>query len=424
MIRTQGTAGELGEVKAFGGNFAPGSYALAQGQILSIAQNTALYNVLGTTYGGNGTTTFALPDLRGRTPVHPGQGAGLSGWALGQQRGSTVQTLTVANLPEHAHALTGHPEPLTDAAGAGAPFSLWKPSLGMSHAIAVSGSLPSAGGAGPIVGRVKMFAGTNALVPAYTRLNGQLLVTANFPHLHSVIGDTYGGNGSINFALPDLRGRAAMGAGTGPGLTARAMGEALGEESATLSPAQMPMHVHGLPYDPPINPATTGSAGGTGVPIDVVQPSLGLRYIIATQGDYPLADGTIPTENAMLGEIALFAGAGDTPPVGWMFAEGQPLSVSENLALASILGNAFGGDATTTIRLPDLRGRIAVGVGQGPGLEAMNRGQGGGFESVTLVPNNLAMHSHAFEAIPVPEPAGATLALLAIGWSMLRRRSL
>lgn len=67
----------LGEIIMFGGNFAPRGWALCSGQILSIQQNTALFSLLGTTYGGNGQTTFALPDLRGRVPIHPGQGPGL-----------------------------------------------------------------------------------------------------------------------------------------------------------------------------------------------------------------------------------------------------------------------------------------------------------------------------------------------------------
>ena len=78
IIRIQGTTDEIGEVKTFAGDFAPRGYAMAHGQVLSIASNAALYSALGTTYGGDGQVTFALPDLRGRTPVHIGQGPGLS----------------------------------------------------------------------------------------------------------------------------------------------------------------------------------------------------------------------------------------------------------------------------------------------------------------------------------------------------------
>lgn len=84
-------------------NFAPRNWAMCNGQTLSIAQNTALFSLLGTTFGGNGTTTFALPDLRGRAPVHPGSGAGLSPRVLGQVFGSENHTLTVNELPAHNH---------------------------------------------------------------------------------------------------------------------------------------------------------------------------------------------------------------------------------------------------------------------------------------------------------------------------------
>jgi len=95
----------LAIIKMFGGNFAPRGWALCNGQILSIAQNTALFSLLGTTFGGNGQTTFALPDLRGRVPIHPGQGPGLSPYSLGQQAGSESITLTLSSLPPHSHTL-------------------------------------------------------------------------------------------------------------------------------------------------------------------------------------------------------------------------------------------------------------------------------------------------------------------------------
>lgn len=96
----------IGQVVLFAGNFAPRGWALCQGQILSIAQNTALFSILGVTYGGNGQTTFALPDLRGRVPVGQGQGPGLSSYALGQQAGTETVTLTVNQMPMHNHPFT------------------------------------------------------------------------------------------------------------------------------------------------------------------------------------------------------------------------------------------------------------------------------------------------------------------------------
>jgi microcystin-dependent protein len=93
----------IGEIRMFAGNFAPRGYAMCNGQILSIAQNTALFSILGTTYGGNGTTTFALPNLQSRVPIHMGTGTGLSSYVEGQQGGTEVVTLNVNQMPSHNH---------------------------------------------------------------------------------------------------------------------------------------------------------------------------------------------------------------------------------------------------------------------------------------------------------------------------------
>lgn len=98
----------LSEIGLFSFNFAPRYWAQCNGQLLSISQNTALFSLLGTTFGGNGTTNFALPDLRGRSPIHFGQGPGLSQYVLGQAAGSEAVTLLQNNLPAHSHVLTGN----------------------------------------------------------------------------------------------------------------------------------------------------------------------------------------------------------------------------------------------------------------------------------------------------------------------------
>lgn len=96
----------LGEIKMFGGNFPPRGYAQLDGQTLQISQHTALFSILGTTYGGDGRSTFRLPDMRGRAPVHAGSGPGLSDRRLGQSGGTEENTLTTANLPSHSHTAT------------------------------------------------------------------------------------------------------------------------------------------------------------------------------------------------------------------------------------------------------------------------------------------------------------------------------
>jgi len=96
----------IGQITMFAGNFAPRNWAFCDGQLLPISQNSALFSILGTTYGGDGRTTFALPDLRSRVPMHPGQGPGLSSRALGSEGGVESVTLSTNNLPAHTHSVS------------------------------------------------------------------------------------------------------------------------------------------------------------------------------------------------------------------------------------------------------------------------------------------------------------------------------
>ena len=160
----------LGEIRAFGFNFAPRGWAMCSGQILPIAQNTALFSLLGTTYGGNGQTTFALPDLRGRAPVHQGQGPGLSNKSLGEQAGQETHTLIVTEMPAHTHSQpasnaeqdTNRPVNAVPArggvyagsgdgtfmdantlAGGSQPHNNMQPYLALNYCIALEGIFPS-----------------------------------------------------------------------------------------------------------------------------------------------------------------------------------------------------------------------------------------------------------------------------------------
>lgn len=98
----------LGEIRWVGFNFAPKGWATCDGQLMPISQNTALFSLLGTMYGGNGQTTFALPDMRGRVPLHSGQGPGLSPRDQGETGGLETVTLTTAEIPSHTHTLASH----------------------------------------------------------------------------------------------------------------------------------------------------------------------------------------------------------------------------------------------------------------------------------------------------------------------------
>lgn len=164
----------LGEIRLLPYNFAPKGWAFCSGQLLPINQNQALFSLLGTTYGGDGRTTFALPDLRGRVPISSGTGPGLSNYALGEQSGSENNTITVSQLPSHSHpvqasaaaaalktpagAVPGKTKGKTyDAAtdgtvmdpatigptGGGQPFRVVQPLLTLNFCIALQGIFPS-----------------------------------------------------------------------------------------------------------------------------------------------------------------------------------------------------------------------------------------------------------------------------------------
>ena len=169
----------LGMIMVFGFDFAPRSWALCQGQILSIAQNTALFSLLGTAYGGNGNTTFALPDLRGRAPIGIGQGPGLKLYQLGEASGEMSHSLTLPEMPAHTHtgnvilgsglansangagnnfaANTGGASiynsgsagsnmasnVITNASGGNQPHNNMSPYLGVNYCIALQGIYPS-----------------------------------------------------------------------------------------------------------------------------------------------------------------------------------------------------------------------------------------------------------------------------------------
>jgi len=405
-----GGAGQqtLGNVRMFAGNFGPGGSPLASGQLLSIAQNTALFSILGTTYGGDGMTTFALPDLGGRTAIHSGSGSTF----LGEMPGAAQSALTQAQLPSHVHALPP-PGGTTGATGGGQPFSNLQPSVGLNYVIALNGLYPSPGsgsiGGQTFIGQVGLFAG-NFAPSGWAFADGQILNIAQNTALFSILGTTYGGDGRTTFALPDLRDRAVVHEQSGTW----DLGLRTGAELATLTEAQMPSHQHSLPASPDL----TGATGG-GQPVSNIQPSAVLNYLIATTGIFPSRDGGIGGET-VIGELTLFAG--NFAPAGWAFADGQILSIAQNTALFSILGTTYGGDGRTTFALPDLRGRIAVGTEFG----VWDLGQVGGIGAFSLTTAQLPAHFHTLAATPpsgVPEPHVLWLlatALLGLGAARAR----
>jgi microcystin-dependent protein len=387
----------LGEVALFAGPFAPKGWTFADGRLLAKNQNQALFSLLGTTYGGNGTTTFALPDLRGRVPIGIGQGPGLTNRQLGQQLGTETVVLTEAQLPSHAHTLpTGG---ATAPTGNALPFDNMQPSLGINYIIAEEGIFPRRGGAGstggvdPFIGEIIMFAGSFAPT-GWSFANGATRPNTQNPALAAILGTNFGGNAST-YALPDLRGRTAVGTGIGPGLTEFDVGDALGAENVALTAAQLPSHAHSL--------TAGGSTGttGSGAVHENQQPSLAISYIIALDGVFPQPSGAGGGSglDPYIGEIALFAGT--YAPLGWAFAQGQLMSIAEYGALYELIGTTYGGDGQSTFALPDLSGRAPMGVGQGSGRSDRQLGEMAGAASITISVGQMAPHAHTFSS-PLP----------------------
>jgi len=132
----------VAEIRIFGFNFAPKGWAFCDGQILPISQNTALFSLLGTTYGGDGKSTFALPDLQGNAPMHPGQGPGLSLHDLGEQGGSETVSLLVSEMPVHTHAMGAQSGPAgANTPGADGSSTLARSAGGSSYKVAPFGAL-------------------------------------------------------------------------------------------------------------------------------------------------------------------------------------------------------------------------------------------------------------------------------------------
>jgi microcystin-dependent protein len=385
--RNGGTEPALGEISIFAGNFAPRGWAPCEGQLLPIMQNTSLFSVIGTTYGGDGRTTFALPDLRGRTPIGAGSGAGMTSRSVGDRGGAETVSVDLNETPSHTHSLPAAARN-SGPAGGGDTHTNMQPWLAMNYLVPLQGVYPSRslGGAESFLGSVELFAGDYA--PRDTLLaQGQTLPISPNTALFSLLGTTYGGDGRTTFGLPDLQGRTAVHVGNGGGTSPRyALGQKQGVENATLNTAQMPNHNHTLPglvdY--------TGDTGG-GQAHTNIQPGLGLNYVIALTGVYPsrnFGGGADP----LIAEVGMFAG--NFAPRNWAFCDGQLLPISSNDALFSLLGTIYGGDGRTTFALPDLRGRSVMGVGNGPGLTSYRIGQKTGTNEVSLTSQQLASHNH------------------------------
>ncbi len=213
-----GAAAFVGQIAWFAGNLVPAGWARADGQLLSIQQNQVLFSVLGTTYGGNGVSTFALPDLEGRVAI----GADAAN-PLGSEKGAETFTVNRSELPGPSQK----------------PLDNDQPSLAVNYIIALFGIFPTSdsdpfNANTPVIGQISAFAG-NFAPPGWALADGQLLSIQQNQVLFSLLGTTYGGNGFSNFALPDLDGRTIIGAGGD-----FSPGETLGADNIFLSADNLP----------------------------------------------------------------------------------------------------------------------------------------------------------------------------------------
>ncbi len=247
----------LGEIRVnLANTLVPGGYLPCEGQALSIGSNQALFSLLGTTYGGDGTSTFALPDLRNSVPIGVGQGPGLPAYVLGQRDGVRNYTLTVANLPAHAHATPGG---TTGSTGLGQAFDNLQPSLALNFMITINGELA-------------LFAGT--FTPdGWTLCDGHQLQISQYLALFSIIGTNYGWQWHHN-----LCGAGFAGTIPGDGRASERV-EQLWHwpnqcaSELALTTAKMPSHSHSLQM------GSTVTTGG-GVGFDNRQPTLALTWLV------------------------------------------------------------------------------------------------------------------------------------------------
>jgi microcystin-dependent protein len=424
----------LGEIRLFAGNFPPAGWAFCNGQQLNVQDYPALYGVIGSTYGGDGTTVFNLPDLQGRVPVHAGNGL-----AIGKYGGVEGVALQPSQLPSHTHtvncASTGNiddptgnfwgssgakpysapPGTLTmnpaavSTAGGGVAHENRIPYLAMSYIIALNGAQPK-DPTNPYQSEMRIFP-YNTIPSGWMVCEGQLMSINTNPSLYTLIGNTYGGDGRSTFALPDLRGRAPM--NNSPTMP---LGQTGGEATHTLTVAEMPQHSHvavaakDIPnantpagnywasntgYNPYNAKADTQMAGtalmstGGDVAHENMAPYVTAVICMAIQGVYPLGAGM---SDQYIGEVRMFGGQG--VPTGWAKCDGSLLNISANTALFSLLGTFYGGNGTTNFGLPSLSGRAAIGTGSGAGLSTYTPGDEGGVASVTLTLQEMAAHSH------------------------------
>lgn len=373
----------------------PVEWERADGRLLSTATDNYLFKQIGSVYGGDGETSFALPDLRGRVPVGLGQGPGLSNYNVAWAFGQSSTALTPAHLPPHQHTIEcGR---LTEPAGEGLPHDTRQESIAMRWSIAQNGVFPfrprpeaanpgddrgiAGSPAAPYYSQVFLQAAQPTFSNYYAPCDGRIISSALNTALFSLLGTTFGGaiNGTT-FGYPDLRGRAPVGLGFGAPVGPYEWGEKAGAEFVSMSVFDMPLHSHAVPSAPDTY------AAGFGSPMENRQPMLALRWCICVQGVYPSGPG-VDDQYLYVGEVAAFACS--FAPVGFLECDGRLVNIADFDTLYALLGTRYGGDGVNNFRLPDLRGRVVVG--SAPSLPV---GTVFGDDKIALDEANLPPHAH------------------------------
>lgn len=393
----------LGEVRAFGftDDATITGWTLADGRLLSIDANAQLFSVLGTTFGGDGSTNFALPDLRSRVPIGTGNGPGpdVSNIVLGQKIGAEQVQLSRATMRAHTHSA---PDGTTDSSGGSEAHQNLPPSLGLHCLIVVddTASFPNRdGGASsdadpmPLLAELRIYAGLNPSFDELDFCHGQLYPIAQNITLFSLLGTLYGGDGRTTLGIPDLRGRSLVSAGTaGGGVPNSNVGEKDGSSSVTLTVGQLPTHQHDITNSDP--PVKSNFLCGDQPHLNQ-SPFQAISILLATGGETRQPSSAITVENKakpILGQIRYFSGSFD--PDGHSKADGKTLDTTEFSDLFSLLGTNFGGDGVDNFAIPETVSRITIGGGTGSGLSQRNIGTVAGDYLHQLSVDELPPHRH------------------------------
>ncbi len=305
----------IGQIMMFAGSQGPGGWLPCDGRLLSISQYTALFSLLGTQYGGDGKTTFGIPDLRARVAV--GRGSIVDAQTPPTGQGNSVVPLI--NSITRAQVSTGQVQ-----------------GLGVRYLLATIGLYPSRDGDstyGTLLGHIILFAGS--VTPrGWIECNGSLLSIRDNQALFSLLGTYYGGDGRTTFGVPDLRARVPMHPGS------------------LLSPPTPPTSSTQIPLITQMQPGAVNQ-GQIGV--------TGIGHYIAAAGTFPAPGSSEMSEGAYVGEIRMFAG--NFSPGSWLPCNGASWTSSENQVLHTVLGETFGTGGSGTFRLPDLSARVPMGIG-------------------------------------------------------------